>query len=48
MDNGAVMKITKPKRLDVFIDLKRAEKEKQRVIDSAAFLKTLTPARKTK
>ena len=30
---------------DKFIDQKRAEKEKQRVIDSAAFLKSLPPSR---
>ncbi len=29
----------------VYTDQKRAEKEKQRVIDSAAFLKSLPPSR---
>jgi hypothetical protein len=36
---------TTPPRLDVFVCLNRAEKEKQRVIDSAAFLKTLPKSR---
>jgi hypothetical protein len=30
---------------DKFVDQKRAEKEKQRVIDSKAFLKTLPPSK---
>jgi len=30
---------------DIYTDQKRAEKEKQRVIDSAAFLKSLPPSR---
>ena len=29
----------------IYTDQKRAEKEKQRVIDSAAFLKSLPPSR---
>ena len=30
---------------DIYTDQKRAEKEKQRVIDSKAFLKTLPPSK---
>jgi hypothetical protein len=37
--------MTTPPRLDVFKDQKRAQKEAQRVIDSAAFLKTLPKSR---
>ena len=40
------MKKTKPKRLDVFTDQKRAEAEKRRIAESVAFMASLKPSQK--
>ena len=39
------MKKTKPKRLDVFTDQKRAEAEQKRIADSVEFMKVLKPSK---